>query len=263
MYEPVYHVDAFTHEPFKGNPAAVCLLNEPRGETWMQCVAREMNLSETAFLVRGKESIQLRWFTPGTEVELCGHATLASAHVLWEIGVVPPEQTIRFSTKSGNLLAEKRGREVAIDLPLLAEEASQAPPGLADALGAIPTYSARSRFDLLVELETVEQVRGLRPDMRKLLEIPVRGLIVTARASGGTYHFVSRFFAPRAGVDEDPVTGSAHCVLASYWGRKLGRAEMHGYQASARGGLVGVTVKGDRVELRGGAIITARGELLV
>ena len=256
-------VDAFTREPFGGNPAAVCVLPRPADPAWMQRVAREMNLSETAFLV-GRESgeYDLRWFTPAVEVDLCGHATLASAHVLWEDGHLAPSAPAVFRTRSGRLSAARRGDWIELDFPAEPPEPAPVPEGLADALGAQPVHFGRNRFDCLVEVESEQTVRGLAPDIRGLGALPVRGVIVTARSDTEKFDFVSRFFAPRAGVDEDPVTGSAHCCLGPYWRGRLGRDAFTAWQASARGGVVKVTVAGDRVLLSGQAVTVLRGELL-
>jgi PhzF family phenazine biosynthesis protein len=262
MPVPIYQVDAFTDTAFRGNPAAVCLLERVASAEWMQYVAAEMNLSETAFLVPRADGFDLRWFTPTVEVDLCGHATLASAHVLWETGHLAPEATARFHTRSGLLSATRDGDSITLDFPATVPEPADAPDGLAEALGAKPVHVARSRFDYLVEVEDEEAVRTLSPDLRALGEIDVvRGIIVTARGSDGT-DFVSRFFAPAAGVDEDPATGSAHCCLAPYWADKLGRNPLDAFQASMRGGTLRVEVRGDRVLLGGQAVTVLRGELL-
>ena len=263
MTVPLLQVDAFTDRPFAGNPAAVCLLAAPATEAWMQDVAREMNLAETAFLIpRGEaEAFDLRWFTPAVEVALCGHATLASAHALWEMGRVSGDTTIRFHTKSGVLTAARRGAWIELDFPVKPEEAAEAPPALLDALGTGATYVGRNQFDYLVEVEGDAAVRGLRPDFRRLASLPVRGVIVTAPSADARFDFVSRFFAPGSGIDEDPVTGSAHCCLGPFWGARFGKTELTGYQASPRGGVVRVTLAGERVLLGGQAVTVLRGEL--
>lgn len=261
MRQPIIQVDAFTTEPFTGNPAAVCLLIEPRDERWMQNVAREMNLSETAFLHRQGDGFQLRWFTPTTEVDLCGHATLASAHVLWEEGHIEPDQPARFYTRSGLLTAVRKGDWIEMDFPAEPERPAMAPPELIEALGVMPEYVGRNRFDYLVSVASEDVVRAMNPNFALLKTIPIRGIIVTAPSSSETYDFVSRFFAPRVGVDEDPVTGSAHCCLGPFWSERLNKCELIGYQASARGGVVRVGVKGDRVILGGQAVTVLRGEL--
>ena len=260
---PIIQVDAFTDRPFAGNPAAVCLLPAPADARWMQHVAREMNLSETAFLVRQSDGFDLRWFTPAVEVDLCGHATLASAHVLWESGHLAPGTQARFHTRSGRLTADRRGDWIELDFPATRAEPAAAAAGLTAALGVTPRFVGRSRFDYFLEVDGEEVVRGCTPDFGALAGVDARGVIVTSRAAASTggYDFVSRFFAPRAGVDEDPVTGSAHCALAPYWTRQLGRPELVGYQASARGGTVRVRLQGDRVILGGQAVTVLRGEL--
>jgi predicted PhzF superfamily epimerase YddE/YHI9 len=258
----ITQVDAFTDTPFTGNPAAVCLLPSPRDERWMRSVAREMNLSETAFLVRQPDGFGLRWFTPAVEVALCGHATLASAHVLWEEGHLPTSQQARFHTKSGLLTGDRAGEWIELDFPAKREAAAAAPDGLAEALGAAPRYVGRNQFDYLVEVDSEETVRRLTPNHTALAALPVRGVIVTSRAASQGYDFVSRFFAPGSGIAEDPVTGSAHCALGPFWQGRLGKSDFLAYQASARGGVVRVRVAGDRVKLGGKAVTVLRGELL-
>jgi len=262
MSVPLFHVDAFTAKPFSGNPAAVCVLANPAEEQWMQNVAREMNLSETAFLWPSEGGFQLRWFTPVVEVELCGHATLASAHVLWTEGYVRPDEPIRFFTRSGVLAALRRGDWIELDFPAMPVEPAEAPLSLLDGLGVKPCYVGRSRFDYLVEVESEDVVRRLAPNLAVLEAILTRGIIVTSRATTPPFDIVSRFFAPRVGIAEDPVTGSAHCSLGPFWSRRLGRTELLAYQASARGGVIRVRVAGDRVHLGGQAITLWRGELL-
>lgn len=258
----ITQVDAFTEKRFAGNPAAVCILSEPAEEAWMRDVAREVNLSETAFMVERDDGFKLRWFTPAIEVALCGHATLASAHVLWEERHPDAASEIRFHTKSGLLTARRQGGWIEMNFPAIREEPSPAPPGLLEALGAEARYVGRNKFDFLVEMASEAVVRGLKPDHAPLRELPVRGVIVTSRASSTDFDFVSRFFAPGSGIDEDPVTGSAHCCLAPYWAAKLGRAELVGFQASQRGGVVRVRAEGDRVKLAGQAVTVLRGELV-
>jgi PhzF family phenazine biosynthesis protein len=261
---PLFQVDAFADKPFAGNPAAVCLLREPADEAWMQAVAAEMNLSETAFLVRREagDGFDLRWFTPTVEVDLCGHATLASAHVLWEEGVLAENEPARFHTKSGLLSASRNGNEIVLDFPATPPEPAPCPPELTMALGLpVPVrYCGKTRFDYLIETDSERTVRELRPDHAALARQPVRGVIVTARG-GAPYDFVSRFFAPGSGVAEDPVTGSAHCALGPYWMGRLEKREFLAYQASARGGVVRVGVRGARVELGGRAVTVLRGKL--
>ncbi|MGH7497926.1 MAG: PhzF family phenazine biosynthesis protein [Gemmatimonadales bacterium] len=254
-------VDAFTERPFAGNPAAVCVLAGPRDEEWMQLVAREMNLAETAFLVPRAGGFDLRWFTPACEVDLCGHATLASAHTLWEDGHLTGGAVARFHTRSGVLTAERRDGLIWLDFPATPAIAAEAPDELRRGLGVPLAWVGRTPFDYLVEVDSEKTLRSLAPDLLLLARIPVRGVIVTAR-SEGEWDFVSRFFAPAAGVPEDPVTGSAHCALAPFWGQRLGRSEMVGYQASTRGGVVRLRLAADRVLLGGQAVTVMRGELL-
>jgi PhzF family phenazine biosynthesis protein len=255
-------VDAFSAKPFAGNPAAVCVLAHAADKKWMQHVAREMNLSETAFLFRHDDAWNLRWFTPTVEIDLCGHATLASAHVLWEDGHLPPGAQARFDTKSGRLTADRRGEWIEMDFPSQAVQPAEPPDSLLEALGVRGKYVGRNRTDYLVEVESEAEVRALHPDMTRLRALPMRGVIVTARASSAGFDFVSRFFAPGSGVDEDPVTGSAHCALAPYWSAQLNKTSMLGFQASSRGGVVAVRVAGDRVILGGQAVTVLRGELV-
>jgi predicted PhzF superfamily epimerase YddE/YHI9 len=262
MPTPIVQVDAFTNRPFAGNPAAVCILSEPRPDAWMRDVAREMNLSETAFLHLEDDGYRLRWFTPAVEVDLCGHATLASAHVLWEDSHLPQDRQARFRTRSGLLLADRRGEWIELDFPATAAVPAEPPPGLVAALGVKAANVLRNKFDYLVEVESEEEVRAAAPDVSALKKVGARGIIVTARASTAGFDFVSRFFAPAVGVDEDPVTGSAHCALAPYWAARLGRREFTAYQASARGGVIRVKVNGDRVILGGQAVTVMRAELL-
>jgi PhzF family phenazine biosynthesis protein len=262
MAQKITQVDAFTDKPFAGNPAAVCLLAAPREEDWMRNVAREMNLSETAFLVKQADGYGLRWFTPTVEVALCGHATLASAHVLWEDGHLKASERARFHTLSGLLTADRRGEWIEMDFPALPETPVQAPTDLEEALGTAWTHLGRNKFDYLVELDSEETVRSLKPDVTELKALAVRGLIATSKASMPGFDFVSRFFAPGSGIDEDPVTGSAHCCLGPYWSKRLNKTEFTAYQASARGGVVRVGVRGDRVKLGGQAVTVLRGELL-
>jgi PhzF family phenazine biosynthesis protein len=258
----ITQVDAFTNRPFAGNPAAVCILSQAAERSWMLNIAREMNLAETAFLVPRNGEYDLRWFTPTVEVDLCGHATLASAHVLWEDGHLPTTAQARFHTKSGLLTADRRDSWIELDFPATVASPAPPPPGLIDALGAKPRFVGRSRFDYLVEVDGESTVRELDPDITALARIEARGVIVTSQADKNRdYDFVSRFFAPQAGVPEDPVTGSAHCALTPYWSAKLGKQELMAYQASARGGELRLRLEGDRVRLGGQAVTMLRGEL--
>lgn len=261
MPVPIFVVDAFTDQPFAGNPAGVCLLESPADERWMHSVAAEMKHAETAFLVRREDGYDLRWFTPTVEVDLCGHATLASAHVLWEQGLVADGDEARFTTKSGVLTARQDSGGIVLNFPSEPWNPAPAPPDLANALGVPIEAFGQNRFDYLVVLENETAVRRLQPNIAKLSGYPVRGVIVTSAADTEGVDFVSRFFAPQSGVDEDAVTGSAHCCLGPYWSERLGRDRLRGFQASARGGFVGVAMRGDRVELIGNAVTVIRGEL--
>ena len=260
MPTQITQVDAFTALPFRGNPAAVCIFAAPPDDVWMRDVAREMNLSETAFLHPEKDGYRLRWLTPSIEVDLCGHATLASAHVLWEGGHLPPDSEARFYTRSGLLTCKRNGDWIEMDFPAKLAEAAEPPPQLAAALGSELLFTGRNQFDYLVEVASEEVLRSLRPNHHLLRELPARGVIVTARSRD--FDFVSRFFAPGSGIDEDSVTGSAHTALAPFWGARLNKTEMTGYQASERGGVVKVRLRGDRVILSGQAVTVLRGELL-
>jgi predicted PhzF superfamily epimerase YddE/YHI9 len=255
----IVQVDAFTDRPFAGNPAAVCVLPGPTADAWMQRVASEMNLPETAFLHPEGDTWRLRWFTPTVEVDLCGHATLASAHVLWTEGHAPRSERLHFATRSGVLGAAARDGWIELDFPAEPARPATPPEHLLAALGTSGTV-ARNRMDYLVEVADEAVVRRLSPDLGRLKLIQTRGVVVTARGAA-PYDFVSRFFGPAAGVDEDPVTGSAHCALGPWWAERLGRTQLVGYQASARGGVVRVDVRGDRVGLLGQAVTVLRGEL--
>lgn len=261
MPTPIVQVDAFTDEPFRGNPAAVCVLDGPASESWMQAVANEMNLSETAFLHPAAGGWRLRWFTPAVEVALCGHATLASAHVLWESGTVPRNAPICFQTASGALGASLANGRIVLDFPakLVAEQAP--PPGLIEALGVRAAFVGRNVFDWLVDVDSEAQVRSCAPDFGRLKRVDARGVIVTSRSDDPRFDIVSRFFAPAVGIDEDPVTGSAHCALAPYWSAKLRRNTLTAYQASSRGGVLWLETDGGRVKLGGRAVTTLTGTL--
>ncbi len=259
----IVHVDAFTDRPFAGNPAAVCVLSQTAPDDWMRNVAREMNLSETAFLVPEDGGYRLRWFTPAVEVELCGHATVASAHVLWQDGHLPPGAQARFHTRSGLLLADRRGEWIELDFPATPPAPAEPPAGLLAALGCGTNAVMRNKFDYLLDIGSEAAVRALAPDFTALRKIEARGVIATARSSDPRFDFVSRFFAPAVGVDEDPVTGSAHCALCPYWSQRLGKTEMTAFQASARGGVVRVRLNGDRVLLGGQAVTIMASELVV
>lgn len=229
----------------------------------MRNLAREMNLSETAFLVPMDDGYHLRWFTPSAEVRLCGHGTLASAHTLWETGTLPQGQQARFQTLSGLLTADLKGDWIEMNFPARVEQPVEPVPGLAEALGCQPVYLGLSRNSLLADLGSEEAVRSLKPNFSALKSLDYHGVIVTgAPAKGSPYDFVSRFFAPAIGIDEDPVTGSAHCVLTPYWSQKLGKQELYAYQASARGGELRLTNLGDRVLIAGQAVTVMKCELL-
>lgn len=262
MSHTLHIIDAFTDKPFTGNPAAVCLLEKPADETWMKLVAREMNLSETAFLHPVDGGWSLRWFTPAMEVTLCGHATLASAYTLWEAGVLQPDETARFHTLSGWLICRRDGSWIEMDFPAKVCEPCPAPDGLAAALGCDLLAVGLNGLDYLVEVADEERLRSLKPNFTALSALPVRGVIVTCRSESAVFDFISRFFAPAAGVKEDPVTGSAHCALGPYWRGLLGKDDFTAYQASERGGIVKLTVSGDRVMLRGQAVMMSRVELM-
>ncbi|GLV60954.1 phenazine biosynthesis protein [Dictyobacter sp. S3.2.2.5] len=258
-----FHVDAFTHTPFSGNAAVVCILDGPREDRWLQQVASEMNQAATAFLYPENDGYRLRWFSASVELELCGHGTLASSHTLWELGYLSPEAEGRFHTRGGFLTARRRGEWIELNFPAKPEQEAELLPAMTSGLGVTPRYVGKSQLDYLVELESEEVVRGLQPDFAQLATLPARGVIVTAAASGNQgYDFVSRFFCPSVGINEDPVTGSAHCVLSPFWSKRLGRGQLTGYQASRRGGTVRVLLDGDRVRLGGQAVTISRGELL-
>ena len=261
----IYQVDAFTTEPFAGNPAGVCLLEAAMPADWMQAVAMEMNLSETAFIVRREDGdFDLRWFTPAVEVALCGHATLAMSHILWEVGVLQANEVARYHTKSGLLEARLVDDQIELDFPATPPEDCEIPEGLLEALGVdTAVYVGRPRFDYLVEFESEDTVRTLTPDFDHLRQLGVRGVIVTAKSDKADLDIVSRFFAPGAGIDEDPVTGSAHCALTPYWASKLGQNTLRAYQASKRGGMLTCTLTGERVKLAGKAITIFEGQLQI
>jgi PhzF family phenazine biosynthesis protein len=263
MRRIITQVDAFTNTHFTGNPAAVCVLLEPQDDSWMQNVAQEMNLSETAFLVRQDDGFNLRWFTPTVEVSLCGHATLASAHVLWSEGHLSDDEAARFYTKSGILIAKQQGEWIELDFPVNHSQATVAPPELGEALGVSYKSVYQNSLGYLVELESEDLVRGLQPNFQQIQTLPVAKVIVTSTSyPDSKYDFISRFFAPGVGINEDPVTGSAHCCLAPFWRDRLHKDYFLAYQASSRGGVVKVNYTGgDRVFLAGQAVTVLRGEL--
>jgi PhzF family phenazine biosynthesis protein len=262
MSLPLFYVDAFTRTPFAGNTAAVCILDEPREDAWLQQVAGEMNQAATAFLYPLDNGYRLRWFSAKVELELCGHGTLASAHTLWEQGYLASDSPVRFYTKGGLLTAKRDGEWIELNFPAKPEEAVEPISILSESLGVTPLYVSKSQLDYLVEFESEEVVRSIRPNFAQLATLPARGVIITAVANASSeYDFVSRFFCPSVGINEDPVTGSAHCVLSPFWSKRLYREQLIGYQASTRGGIVRVRFNGDRVHLGGQAVTVLRGEL--
>lgn len=261
MGQRITVVDSFTEQAFTGNPAAVCVLSEGVPETWMQKVAAEMNLSEACFLLREGERFSLRWFTPTMEVDLCGHATLAAAHVLWEQGFLPIDAAAEFNTRSGLLVVVRRGELMEMDFPAKGSSPTEMPDGLQAALNTDVVHVERNARDLIVEVAEESAVGKLEPDLGWVASQPGLGMIVTSRSNDAAYDFVSRYFAPKAGIDEDPVCGSAHCCLAPYWGKRLSKTELIGHQISARGGVVIVALENDRVRLSGKAITVLNGEL--
>jgi len=262
MGQRITVVDAFTDVAYRGNPAAVCVLDHPTTEAWMQAVAREMRHSETAFCVLLRDGgFELRWFTPGGEVRLCGHATLATAHVLWEEGRLPLRETARFSTLSGEITATPLGRQIELDFPARPPSEVEAPPGLLESLDVRSTWIGCDEDDHVVVLENEEAVRDCNPDFRALRAIETRGVMITAPSADDDVDFVSRFFAPRFGIDEDPATGSAHCCMTPLWADRLGKSSLRARQLSERGGTFELELAGDRVKLRGTCVTTLRGTL--
>lgn len=257
-----WQVDAFTDRPFGGNPAAICWLEAEADPRWMQSVASEMNLSETAFVRRLTDGLELRWFTPKAEVDLCGHATLATAHALWSSDLAPKGTPIYFHSRSGVLTCTQNGDLIELNFPATPPTAVAVPRLLSEALGAAPSHAGKSCFDYLAVFDSEAAVRALKPNFRQLETIPVRGVIVTAPADDPGFDFVSRFFAPTLGVDEDPVCGSAHCCLTPYWAERLNRKKLTAHQVSERGGILQLRLDGDRVILGGQAVTVWRGELL-
>lgn len=257
-------IDAFTSHAFGGNPAGVCLLDRDVDDVWMQRVAMEMNLPETAFLrARDDGSWSLRWFTPTVEVDLCGHATLASAHALWQEGLLAENDTARFHTKSGLLTASRDGDRIELNFPATPAQQTDTPSKLAEALGSTPLFVGYNGTDLLVEVESEAVIESLAPQLALIAKLPSRGVIVTSASARDGIDFVSRFFAPQSGIDEDPVTGSAHCTLAPFWSPRLNRTTFRALQLSARRGELQVTLDNDRVRLAGKAVTVFRGELVV
>ena len=261
MGTKIFQVDAFADELFSGNPAAVCILDKEADENWMQSVAGEMNLSETAFLYSVGDSYNLRWFTPTVEVDLCGHATLASAHILWEEGYLDPSEEAQFHTRSGLLTASKNADTIELNFPSDPEQEIPIPEDLKEALGVTPIYIGKNSLDYLVQVDDEKQVRNLRPNFDLLKTVPARGVIVTSVSNSGEYDFVSRFFAPAAGINEDPVTGSAHCCLGPFWGKRFNKSKLTGVQLSTRGGVVYMSLVDNSVILGGKAVTVFRGEM--
>jgi PhzF family phenazine biosynthesis protein len=260
---PCWQVNAFTDRPFAGNPAAVVWLEADADPAWMQNVAAEMNLAETAFVRKLADGYSLRWFTPIVEVDLCGHATLAAAHALWTSGTVS-EEPLRFHTRSGLLTCTRNGDLIELDFPATPPAEVPVDPAVLSALGVSGAESfGRSRFDVLVQLSSAAELRSLQPDLRALAGVDARGVIVTAVSDDPRYDFISRFFAPRCGVDEDPVTGSAHCALTPFWAARLSQLTLTAFQASKRGGVLRVRLDGDRVILGGNAVNIWEGQLVV
>lgn len=263
MPQKLYQVDAFTDEPFKGNPAAVCLLEGPEPDAWMQSVASEMNLSETAFLLPEGTGWRLRWFTPKTEVDLCGHATLASAEVLFETQPTLRGNPIRFQTRSGDLLARWTSEGVELDFPAMIFEPITITAAVESVLGFKPINAVYSGDYFLFEAQDETLIRQAQPDFVALEQLPMPEVIITAASKDPEFDFISRFFAPQLGVDEDPVTGSAHCLLAPYWAKKLGKQVFNAFQASPRGGRLHLSLKGNRVLITGKAKFFFTAEMLV
>ncbi|MXW21942.1 MAG: PhzF family phenazine biosynthesis protein [Candidatus Dadabacteria bacterium] len=257
----VYIVDAFTDGPDSGNPAAVSILEEEIPDRAKQKIASEVNLSETAFLLEKDGVFELRWFTPETEVDLCGHATLASAHIIFTLGIIPATEDAVFSTKSGVLTARRKNDLVEMDFPSEDPWEVGMPKDLLIAISSAPLYVGRNRFDYIALYENEETIRNAVPELNHVKKLDSRGLIITSISSSDRYDFVSRFFAPNAGIDEDPVTGSAHCCLCPFWSRRLGKKELAGYQASERGGLVHTRLLEKRVCLSGKATVTGNFEI--
>jgi len=263
----LYHVDAFTEVPFKGNPAAVCIIEDDHSDQWMLQVAAEMNLSETAFIRKQPDGYGLKWFTPKKEVSLCGHATLATAHILWEEGLINPAEGIELQTLSGKLTANRNGKVIILDFPSRKVSPTGNNNSINQSIGDDPIFTNKFITEngtiYLLEYGDEEIVRGLHPNFNELLKTDARSVIVTSRSNSNEYDFISRYFAPAVGINEDPVTGSSHCCLAPYWAEKLGKVVLTGYQASLRGGFVQCKHMGNRVQIGGKAVTISKGELIV
>jgi PhzF family phenazine biosynthesis protein len=265
MAQKISQVNAFTNIPFTGNPAAVCILPTSQPSEWMQKIAAEMNLSETAFLVKQEDGYHLRWFTPTTEVPLCGHATLASAQVLWSEGHLLPTEVAHFHTQSGLLTATKQGEWIQLNFPVNHSQPAEFLPQISQALGVPIKLLMQNSLGYLIELESEKLVREMQPNFELIKALPLSNIIVTSLSeSSSEYDFVSRFFAPGLGVNEDPVTGAAHCCLAPFWRNRLHKNEFVAYQASSRGGIVKVSYDGgSRVFLSGQAVTIWQGEMII
>lgn len=256
----IYQVDAFTKEVFRGNPAAICPLDKWLDADLMQKIALENNLSETAFFVKKDDVYEIRWFTPTFEIDLCGHATLASAFVIFEILKAESEVVNFHSHKSGKLSVEKNGDVLTLDFPSRPVSPAEVPTGLIEALGKTPKEIFKAR-DYFLVYENEREILDIKPDFSRLLKIEAHGFIVTAK--GDSADFVSRFFAPEVGVFEDPVTGSSHCNLVPFWAERLGKTEMFAKQISQRGGELFCELRGNRVKIGGNAVLYLKGEIYV
>ncbi|MFE4429128.1 PhzF family phenazine biosynthesis protein [Peribacillus butanolivorans] len=255
-------INTFTDQPFRGNPAAVCFFSEEKNTEWMQQIAKETNLPVTAFIINlHKNECSLRWFTPSIEIPICGHGTLASSFFLWGKGYAQKNKPIVYQTKSGVLTSKLVDGMVQLEFPSLIEKEAIAPDLLIKALGVVPTYVGQNKWDYLIEVQSEEIVRNLNPDIDLIAQLPIRGIIVTSQSDSSEYDFVSRFFSPAQGLNEDYVTGSAHCCLGPYWKSKLGKNIFQAYQASERGGVIKVEVVEDIVKLSGNAVTIFEGNL--
>lgn len=259
MKIPLYQIDAFANRVFEGNPAAICPLDAWLDDSILQSIAEENNLSETAYFVPSEQGFHIRWFTPTSEVDLCGHATLATAYVIFNI-LCYSKNTITFESKSGNLIVSRKGDLIIMDFPAKPPEQCPIPDALIEGLGKKPT-AVLSSDDYVAVFETEEDILSISPAFNKLNELELRGIAVTA--PGSETDFVSRFFAPKYGINEDPVTGSAHCELAPYWSKRLKKSRLHAKQLSKRGGEIYCEVNGDRVSLSGRAVQFMKGELMI
>lgn len=264
MKRKIFTVDAFAFEKFKGNPAGVCFADKDMSVEEMKSIAAELNISETAFFYKNEDVYNLRWFTPDCEVDLCGHATLSTAHIIWETGIEEKSKALSFRTKSGILKAEMKDGKIRIDMPAIPYETTDPFAPVMDALGdPKAVFTGRTKYNFLIELENESALRNIKPDFVKIkVQKEYYGVIITAESDNKKYDCVSRYFAPAKGVNEDPVTGSAHCTLAIYWSDKLSKITLSAYQASKRGGELGLEVSGDRVLITGDAVTVLSGEIL-